>query len=60
MTATNHTGWEVQVFVDRRIGWVTEMIGADTFEEAQKICAAMNEQIHDGKERRAYESLEGY
>jgi len=57
MTATNHTGYEVQIHVDRRIGWVMETNGYDSMEEAQSEIACTPD---DDFERRAYESLEGY
>lgn len=57
MTATNHTGWEVQIHIDQRIGWRMETNGFKTMEDAQSALDALP---NDGFERRAYESLKGY
>lgn len=57
MSATNGVGYEVQVWIDKRIGWVTELAGFSSLEAAQSVLDVLPV---DGKERRAYESLEGY
>lgn len=57
MSATNGTGYEVQIHIDQRIGWVMETNGYMTLQAAQD---ALDLLPKDGFERRAYESLEGY
>lgn len=57
MTATNHTGYEVQIFIDVRIGWVMESNGYASLADAQDAVDALPKTDY---ERRAYESLEGY
>lgn len=57
MTATNGTGYEIQIHIDQRIGWITESKGYSSLEEAQKMVDVLPK---NDFERRAYESLEGY
>ena len=57
MSATNGTGYEVQIWIDKRIGWVTETNGYPSLADAQ---AELECTPDDDFERRAYESLEGY
>jgi hypothetical protein len=57
MKTTNGTGYEVQIFADRRIGWVMESNGYESLEAARTALAATPK---DGCLRRVYESLKGY
>lgn len=57
MSATNGTGYEVQIFIDKRIGWITETKGYNSLACAQAMVDSLPK---DDFERRAYESLEGY
>ena len=57
MTATNGTGYEIQIYADRRIGWITESSGYKSMEAAR---AALFTVPMDGFPRRIYESLKGY
>ena len=56
MTATNCTGYEVQVY-HHASGWRMESDGYATMDEAKDAMRALP---FDGLERRVYESLEGY
>lgn len=57
MSATNGTGYEVQIFIDKRIGWRMETNGYASLADAQ---SEIDMTPDDDFERRAYESLEGY
>lgn len=57
MSATNGVGYEVQIFIDVRIGWVMETDGYTSLQDAQDAVDALPKTDF---ERRAYESLEGY
>lgn len=57
MSATNGTGYEVQIFIDTRIGWVMESNGYASLADAQAKVDTLSKTDY---ERRAYESLEGY
>jgi hypothetical protein len=57
MTATNNTGYEIQIYADRRIGWMMESNGYKSLESAK---AALKAIPKDQYLRRAYELLAGY
>lgn len=57
MSATNGVGYEVQIFIDKRVGWVMETNGYASMADAQAKVDALPKTDF---ERRAYESLEGY
>lgn len=57
MSATNGVGYEVQIFIDVRIGWVMESNGYASLQAAQDQVDFLPTNDY---ERRAYESLEGY
>lgn len=57
MSATNGVGYEVQIWIDKRVGWVMESNGYASLQDAQ---AKVDELSKTDFERRAYESLSGY
>lgn len=57
MSATNGVGYEVQVWIDKRVGWVAESTGYASLADAQDAIDALPKTDY---ERRAYESLAGY
>lgn len=57
MSATNGIGYEVQIFIDKRVGWVMETNGYASLADAQ---AKVDSLPKTDFERRAYESLVGY
>lgn len=55
MPATNLIGHEIQIYINRHVGWVTEHNGFPTAEAARFVLDALEK---DGFERRVADTLE--